>query len=325
MKNMVSVIVPVYNGELYLKDCLQSILIQDYSNIEIVIVDDDSEDGSLAICNQYSAKHPNISVIHQKHSGPSVARNNGVKHCRGNYIMFIDCDDKLENKRLISDNIALFDNESDFIQYPIRKIFVDKCTNEILCAHTGSITTEEEYLKYLLPLYKPAMINGSVCNKIFRRKVFEQILFREGILHEDSTFMIDLSRYFYHVKFSNIGYYDYYIRSCGSINTSKRSFKWYSDYLNMQLLYYNASNNLQLSENVKLNNYITIIGTLRDANKSLNGDEFSELVKRVVKVSPTLREVIYFSKFNYLKGFKLLLFHIIGLKNYINILRYFQI
>lgn len=320
MKSMVSVIVPVYNGELYLKDCLQSILIQDYNNIEIVIVDDDSVDGSLAICNHYSTKYSNISVIHQKHSGLSVARNNGVKHSIGNYIMFIDCDDRLENKSLISDNIALFDKEVDFIQYPIRKIFVDKCSNEILCAHIGIITSKEEYLKHLLPLYKPAKINGSVCNKIFRRKVFDQVLFREGILHEDSTFMIDISQYFYHVKFSNIGYYDYYIRSYGSINTSKRSFKWYSDYLNMQLLYYNESNKLRVLENVKLNNYVTIIGTLRAANKTLNGNELSELVKRVAQVSPTLREIIYFSKSNYSQGVKLLIAHIMGLKKLINIL-----
>ena len=68
-ESLVSVIVPVYNGALFLKDCIDSIVSQDYSHIEIILVDDDSEDNSLDLCNQLSVKHSNISVIHQTHAG----------------------------------------------------------------------------------------------------------------------------------------------------------------------------------------------------------------------------------------------------------------
>lgn len=317
---LVSVIVPVYNGVLFLKDCIDSILAQDYSNIEIIIVDDDSEDGSLALCYQLSDMHSNITVIHQTHAGLSVARNNGIKHSNGNYIMFIDCDDVLENQNVISGNMAIFDTQTDMVQYPIRKIFVEKNQSEVLCNQTGTITSEQEYLRYLLPLYKSTIINRSVCNKIFRRKIFDQVLFREGVLHEDSIFMLEISHCFYRIKYTTIGYYDYYIRNSGSINTSKRSYKWYSDYLNMQLLYYKASKGIHWEGSITLNNYYTIIGTLRVAHKDLHTTEFSELINRVASVSPSLREIYCFTKSNYYYGIKLFVAHIIGLKRFISIL-----
>ena len=95
MKNnpVVSVIIPVYNVEKYLEECIDSVLAQTYQNIEIILVDDGSTDSSGLICDRYAEKNTNISVIHQKNSGLSAARNSGLNKANGDYIYFLDSDD----------------------------------------------------------------------------------------------------------------------------------------------------------------------------------------------------------------------------------------
>ena len=89
----VSVIVPVYNVKKYLKQCVISILNQDYSNLELILVDDGSTDGSGDICDIFKDEFPSILVIHQENQGLSAARNTGTKAATGYYISYIDSDD----------------------------------------------------------------------------------------------------------------------------------------------------------------------------------------------------------------------------------------
>ena len=88
-----SVVVPVYNTEKYLKRCLDSALAASIDNMQIILVDDGSTDGSPAICDQYAAAHTNVSVIHQNNSGVSVTRNVGIETAQGEYVFFLDSDD----------------------------------------------------------------------------------------------------------------------------------------------------------------------------------------------------------------------------------------
>lgn len=92
----ISLIIPVYNVEKYLEQCLQSILVQSYTNLEIIIVNDGSTDGSLNICNAFAAKDRRIKVLTQLNGGVSVARNAGIEVATGNYLAFVDSDDWLE-------------------------------------------------------------------------------------------------------------------------------------------------------------------------------------------------------------------------------------
>ena len=89
----VSVVVPVYNSEKFLEYCIQSILNQTYTNIELILVNDGSTDNSLNICAKYKLEDDRVVVINQKNMGVSVARNNGIIHATGEYLQFVDSDD----------------------------------------------------------------------------------------------------------------------------------------------------------------------------------------------------------------------------------------
>lgn len=91
----ISVIVPVYNSERYISRCIDSILVQKYQNWELILIDDGSTDGSLSILNEYEKKDSRIKVFHQDNTGPGIARNVGISLATGDYIVFVDSDDKI--------------------------------------------------------------------------------------------------------------------------------------------------------------------------------------------------------------------------------------
>lgn len=93
---LISIIVPVYKVEQYLRKCVDSILAQTYSNIEVILVDDGSPDGCPAICDEYASKDTRVKVIHQANAGVSAARNAGLAAAKGEYIGFVDSDDWIE-------------------------------------------------------------------------------------------------------------------------------------------------------------------------------------------------------------------------------------
>lgn len=109
---LLSVIVPVYNAEEYLSDCLASIRKSNYQNIEVILVNDGSTDSSPSICNVYSCKDPRFKTVHIQNGGVSHARNIGIRHCSGEYITFVDADDLVEPSHF--DDIMIQENE-DFV------------------------------------------------------------------------------------------------------------------------------------------------------------------------------------------------------------------
>ncbi|MFA6343015.1 MAG: glycosyltransferase family 2 protein, partial [Fibrobacteraceae bacterium] len=97
---LISVIIPVYNGESYLRQCIESIQGQTYAPLEIILVDDGSTDGSGKLCDEYGNADSRIQVIHQNNQGLSGARNRGLRQCSGEYIAFVDGDDAVSEDYL---------------------------------------------------------------------------------------------------------------------------------------------------------------------------------------------------------------------------------
>lgn len=113
MCNKVSVVVPVYNAEKYIEACIQSVLDQDYPNIELVLINDGSRDGSGAVCERYAEKYENIIYSAQENSGVSSARNKGIALSGGEYIMFVDSDDSIKSNMVSKLVRSLEDNDAD--------------------------------------------------------------------------------------------------------------------------------------------------------------------------------------------------------------------
>ncbi len=185
--NLVSIVVPVYGTEAYLPACIDSILKQTYKNIQIILVDDQSPDKCPQICDGYAKKDSRVTVIHQKNTGVSGARNAGLAHADGDYVMFVDSDDELNPNAV---EILMYDAKeynADIVW--ALKNFVDKNGNVANGYTEGAYTVYSGDQPLLLSLNGEPNTNA-VWSKLFKRAFIEGIFFEEGKnINEDSFFM----------------------------------------------------------------------------------------------------------------------------------------
>ena len=128
-----SIIVPIYNVERYLEQCIESVLAQDYQNYELILVDDGSPDNSIDICAKYAKQYSNIVFIHKINGGVSDARNAGIQIARGEYLMFLDSDDYWEGTTVLSDlQKIITENNPDIIFNYMSSIYPDKIVNHYI-------------------------------------------------------------------------------------------------------------------------------------------------------------------------------------------------
>jgi len=124
----ISVIIPVYNVEQYLRECLDSVMTQSYNDYEVICINDGSTDGSMAVLKEYAEKYPKVSVIDQENKGLSAARNAGINAATGEYVFLLDSDDYLEPDSL--DILAKNITDEDIICFNGRRYFEDGRTEE---------------------------------------------------------------------------------------------------------------------------------------------------------------------------------------------------
>lgn len=180
--DLISVVIPVYNVEQYLPKCIESIMNQTYKNLEIILVNDGSTDGSQKICEEYKSIDNRIKIINKENGGLSDARNVGIDNSSGNYITFIDSDDYIDDdyvytlyKSLISYN-ADMSIASHKIIYPKR--IIDKATDEKFCANSKKVLEKILY---------DEGIDLSAWGKLYKKSLFNNIKFPKGRLFEDSA------------------------------------------------------------------------------------------------------------------------------------------
>lgn len=193
MKKKVSVIVPVYNADKYLSNCIDSILEQTYQNIEVIIIDDGSSDNSSSICDEYKKIDNRIDVYHNQNSGVSVTRNFGLNKATGEYVVFIDSDDICADT-MIEKMVEAIEKEKDIDMAicGIGKFNIFPNITERLVHNSGLISIEE-YLEKILLKESIGQYCGGPYNKIFKREMLikNKILFDSGVSYaEDFMFNI---------------------------------------------------------------------------------------------------------------------------------------
>lgn len=303
---LVSVIVPVYKVENYIENCVFSIINQTYNNLEIILIDDGSPDNSGVLCDELALLDSRIQVIHKSNGGLSSARNAGIDIAKGEYLMFVDSDDELGTADTISQNIIFFDGKVDIIQFPIIKFDKNNHILQTLCYTKGYINDETTFKKHLLPRYKTNIIDNSACNKIYHHQIFKEYKFRPNIIHEDAVFQADICTKFHNIALNDSGYYKYYVRG-ESINTSRHTLKWISDYINMLIIYYNISKETKGLFTIAMNNYCSIIDAFCSFSQELTVAERFQVVQSVINSMPSWFDILHFMIFLPKKGFKLLL------------------
>lgn len=192
LNEKISVIVPVYNVEKDIENCLDSIIAQEYKNLQIILVDDGSTDNSGNICDKYSNIDTRIEVIHKQNRGLADARNVGLKHANGKYIAFLDSDDYIyptfykELYRMVKEHDADI-GECDFLRINIdKKEDAKKILEKQEEKFSQELLSNIEALKLLYgPRLKPYIKKVVVWNKIYKKDIFNDIRFPLGKLHED--------------------------------------------------------------------------------------------------------------------------------------------
>lgn len=184
-KPLISIIIPIWNAEQYLLQCLDSLRLQTYKNLEILLIDDGSTDQSLVICQKQQQADPRMMVLHQKNAGASTARNYGLSLAKGEFISFLDADDWIDCDYVERLYDAMLQNKADCaicgyqLEYPqySQKRVINK-----------QILTQEEAIEQML---FPTRYQGFLWNKIFSKTIISEhhLLFNEQIAYyEDMLF-----------------------------------------------------------------------------------------------------------------------------------------
>lgn len=204
--HLISVIVPVYNVEPYLRQCLDSIGSQTYSNIEILIVDDGSTDHCGEICDEYAEKDSRIIVIHQENAGLSAARNTALDIARGEYIMFVDSDDWVEPTFCEKALEMAIEHQVELVCFGFKKIF-QKEYKEIRTNYPR-LLDRAEAINHIILYDEPSLYNN-VWNKIYHKKLFQTLRFPIGMVCEDNAITYKLIHQSLFIYISDLLLYNY--------------------------------------------------------------------------------------------------------------------
>lgn len=210
----VSIIVPVYNVENYLENCIESILNQTLQDIELILVNDGSTDGCRKICDEYAKKDNRITVIHKDYGGVSSARNAGLDISKGKYIGFVDSDDYVDLEMYDKLYKLCESNNSDIAVCKLGRVINGKLINNEENLFIKDLNNNEA----IEELFKGILYRFSLCNKLFKKSCFKEISFPEGRIHEDLSTTYKLFANADKVTYTNyIGYF--YVKRNNSILT----------------------------------------------------------------------------------------------------------
>ncbi len=222
MKELISVIVPVYNCEKYIEICIRSVLQQTYTNLELILVDDGSTDGSGKVCDQYVDQDTRVKVIHKENGGVSSARNRGIENAVGDWYSFVDADDFID-KDMYSILMMLQEKtKAEIVQCGYRRI---ENGQEAYSADSGQeyVLETEDALKYLI---EGSLFGNALWTKLFSKKVIEGLWFDENLkINEDVLFNFNAFVRSEKIVYIDKAKYNYVVHSsstCFTIENEKK-------------------------------------------------------------------------------------------------------
>lgn len=218
MKELISVIVPVYNVEKYLDRCIKSIVNQSYTNLEIILVDDGSPDKCGEICDEWAQKEERIKVIHKKNGGLSDARNTGIEIAQGQYLSFIDSDDYIHKDfiKILYENSLK--NNADISMCGVKRTDKNEDISREVKNENITIVFSKDILERKNNIYCVAW------NKLYKKSIFNNIRYPKGKIHEDVAVIYKIMYYSNKIAITDAELY-FYFNAPESIMRSKFSRK----------------------------------------------------------------------------------------------------
>lgn len=295
-KELISVIVPVYNVEQYLPFCIDSILNQTYKSIEVILIDDGSTDHSGMICDEYAKKDNRIKVFHVKNGGPSVARNLGLFYSMGEFISFVDSDDRMHPQMLLRMREMLLihpECQLALCQFKFDSTYVP--FEEII--HGKEHVVQSEYLLDAMFTSK-GIINGvpqrttitSLLNKLYRKDAIKNFRFSGRKWFEDYEFNILIYRNIKKAVMSESAFFYHLVRE-GSLGRKPISSQGTEGLDALKWCYSNLPHALKEARYCCLNTYIyKVLYTYSELPKhrNINGLKFSVYEKTIPFLSDYL-------------------------------------
>ena len=228
----ISIICPVYKKELYLHQCVDSVLNQTFTNWELILIDDESPDNCPIICDEYAKRDGRIKVIHQKNKGHSESRNVGIRVAQGNYLMFIDADDFLTDPNVLSElyNHTL-NNNLDVCMSGISTLGFDGKIIESTFKRLDIPYNELSGVEILCEMIKKQHYHATMCSRLFKSSlIYDNNLLFKHLICDDEEWTPQV---FYHA--SRIGFLDkdcYVIRKLNDSVTGSRDINTYKRKIN---------------------------------------------------------------------------------------------
>ena len=262
--DLISVIVPVYQVENYLNQCIESIIEQTYTNLEIILIDDGSKDNCPQICDDWSIKDKRIKVIHKKNGGLSDARNVGLDIAKVKYIAFIDSDDWVDSRYIELLYNSLIKSEADISACSIQKVYDADSVDPYNLNPKLQLVTPKEAIKDIL---YDRRFKTVAWNKLYSKEILSGERFIVGRIHEDEFFSYKVFDKAQKLVFVDASLYKYRQRS-GSIMSSPslKHLDLLDAYLNR--IKFLENNYTDLASKDKLNFCIACINFYKDFLKS---------------------------------------------------------
>jgi glycosyltransferase involved in cell wall biosynthesis len=298
---LLSIIVPVYNVEKFLEECVYSILQQEFKNFELLLVDDGSTDSSSRLCDEFAIKDARIRVFHKTNGGQSSARNLALKEAKGKYLSFVDSDDYISNDFFAPNIKVLEELNLDLIKIPYATFGLK---NVDYPNQSKMIKDQDDLFCFLITT------DSYLWNRIYKRSIFDELKFPEGMIMEDVYLTPKIIKNIKSIFISNQGLYYYRLRENSTV-TKTHTPKILEDILRAYLSYLDITY-YSNHRDIFIKYYATYLTGYFETKANFKNHDFSYFKKEYTKFKIDLSDVLKY-KLPWKQRIKLILVIIFGI------------